>query len=107
LGAAVFFACQFGQRFGLRGVRGFRQPRERFVQVANRLVDRRRVQAMEPLQLGQQVFAVDASAAPQLPAADQLIDHPHRAVGDPAAAVARDDLPLLPQFRQAALVGDF
>jgi len=62
---------------------------------------------MEPLQLGQQVFAVDASAALQLPAADQLIDHPHRAVGDPVAAVVRGALPLLPQFRQAAIEGDF
>jgi hypothetical protein len=104
LGTAVFGASQFRQRFRFFGVSRFRQPRKCFVQVANRLVERSFVKAMELLQLGQQVFTVDASATPHLPPANQLINHPHRSVGDPTTAVARIDLLLRPQRRQAAIV---
>jgi hypothetical protein len=41
---------------------------------------------MKLLQLGQQVFTIDAFAAPQLASTDDLKDHPHRSVGDPPAA---------------------
>jgi hypothetical protein len=74
----MFFASQFRQRFRFGGVSGLWQPREGFVHVSNRLADGSFVNAMKLLQLGQQVFTIDAFAAAQLASADQLKDHPHR-----------------------------
>src|SRR5438105_9270437 len=59
---------------------------------------------MELLQLGQQVFTIDASATPDLPPADELVDHPHGAVGDAATPIAWIHFLLSPQGRQAAIV---
>jgi len=60
---------------------------------------------MELLQLAQEVLAINAFAASDLSTSDELIDHPHRSIGNSATPVARIDLPLLPQFRDAARVG--
>jgi hypothetical protein len=69
------------------------------------LADGSFVNAMKLLQLGQQVFTIDAFAAPQLASADDLKDHPHRSVGDPATAVAGIDFLLREQRRESAIVG--
>jgi hypothetical protein len=59
-GPATLLASQLLQRLGFLGVSRLRQPDKRLVQIANGLVDRRLVNAVELFELLEQVFPIDA-----------------------------------------------